>query len=170
MNIFFTDRYPEVAAVHLDDLRLNKMILETAQILCVAYRHLFPFEAQTYDKILYKVSHQNHPCSIWARKNHFNYYWLVKYLYYINKERLRRFNKEHKSYKQLWDIFISAPIAINEADFRAYCVHDLNFTSNCTSQFKDLPIFDAYKAYLRYKWTNYKRAPKWTNALIPYWL
>lgn len=169
MNIFLTDRDPEVASKDLDDSRLNKMILETTQILCVAYRYLFPEETLKHHDILYKSSHENHPCSLWVKKNHYNYYWLVKYLYFINKERLRRTNKEHKSYNQLFHILVSAPINVTADDFKAYCSFDCNFTPNCTSQFKDKPIFEAYKYYLAFKWINFKREPKWTNSTIPAW-
>ena len=61
MNIFITSFDSKEAASHLDDLRLNKMILETAQLLSSAYRHLFGD-----NELLYKDTHFNHPCAIWA--------------------------------------------------------------------------------------------------------
>ena len=62
MNIFITSFNSKEAASHLDDLRLNKMILETAQLLSSAYRNLFGD-----DDLLYKDTHFNHPCAIWTR-------------------------------------------------------------------------------------------------------
>lgn len=85
MNIFLTSFNPKEAASHLDDLRLNKMILETAQLLSSAYRHLFGD-----DELLYKDTHLNHPCSIWARKNIDSYSWLVEYFDALAKEKIKR--------------------------------------------------------------------------------
>ena len=85
MNIFVTSFDSKEAASHLDDLRLNKMILETAQLLSSSFRHLFG-----NNDLLYKDTHFNHPCAIWARKNVNNYSWLVHYFDDLAKEKIRR--------------------------------------------------------------------------------
>lgn len=54
MNIFVTDPNPKIAASHLDDLRLGKMCVETAQMLSVWAK---PFDG------IYKPTHINHPCT-----------------------------------------------------------------------------------------------------------
>ena len=74
MNIFLVDKNPVVCAQALCDLRLNKMIFETAQLLCTAYRHWHdPEDVEAYKDTIYKVTHENHPCSIWIRKSIGNY-------------------------------------------------------------------------------------------------
>ena len=62
MNIFVP--YPDSmkCAEALDDLRLNKMILETAQLLSTAARF------HGYVGNVYGSTHINHPCSVWARQ------------------------------------------------------------------------------------------------------
>ena len=75
--LFLTSKNPEVAASHLDNLRLNKMILETAQLLSSACRRLY-----RENENLYKDTHLNHPCAIWARKSEENYKWLLSYFLY----------------------------------------------------------------------------------------
>jgi hypothetical protein len=110
MNIFITSFDSKKAASHLDDLRLNKMILETAQLLSSAYRNLF-----NDDELLYKDTHFNHPCTIWARKNVDNYSWLVQYFDDLAKEKIRRDQtikkesevKSHKSWSELFELFSS---------------------------------------------------------------
>jgi len=110
MNIFITSFNSKEAASHLDDLRLNKMILETAQLLSSAYRHLFDD-----NELLYKDTHVNHPCAIWARKGIDNYSWLVQYFDDLTKEKIRRDKtikkkseiKPHKSWRDLFELFNS---------------------------------------------------------------
>ena len=67
MNIFVISQNPDECAQALDDLRLNKMILETAQLLSTAIR----FHGYT-GNLAYKATHINHPCSIWARTSRGN--------------------------------------------------------------------------------------------------
>jgi len=65
MNIFVTDPSFYKSAIALDDRRLIKMILETAQLLSGAVR----LKSVFVPSILYKLTHENHPCAIWAREN-----------------------------------------------------------------------------------------------------
>ena len=85
------DTNPNVAATHLDDTRLNKMILETAQILSTN-NYLLNLSYKPY-----KLTHQNHPCTVWARQSAANTLWLIDYLYALCTEYKHRFNKEHKT-------------------------------------------------------------------------
>ena len=74
MNIFHTSDDPRECALALDDLRVNKMIIETAQLLCTALRL-----AGVEDERLYRITHQNHPSAIWARETRANFDWLVQH-------------------------------------------------------------------------------------------
>lgn len=151
MNIFLTSFDVRIAASHLDDLRLNKMILETAQLLSGAYKYLFGDH-----KLLYKQTHINHPCSIWARKNIDTYSWLVDYFDAVAQEKLKRdiFMKEknakyHESYNRLFELFYSkktnAYLKQISAEF---------FDFNCT-EFKDeSDIREAYQKQMVKKWNN----------------
>ena len=163
MNIFLTSKNPEVAASHLDNLRLNKMILETAQLLSQAYRHLYGEDVN-----LYKNTHINHPCAIWARESESNYKWLVSYFFRLNKEKEERdkhtFNKivkTHASFKKLFHIFESK-LTIGEILQKDF--PNINFSFNCTD-FKDLPVELAYQKQLIKKWNNdferTKKHPEW---------
>ncbi|MES2961122.1 MAG: pyrimidine dimer DNA glycosylase/endonuclease V [Pseudomonadota bacterium] len=161
MNIFVTSNIPQEAALHLDDLRLNKMILETAQLLSSAFRHLFSDHS-----LLYRDTHLNHPCAIWARKNSKNYSWLVEYFDALAEEKYRRdlvMKKPdqvqyHKSWEKLSPLFNSKKTAhkpqSNKLKF---------FDFNCT-EFKDeKDVTVAYKKQLSKKWQNDLRAPKWAG-------
>ena len=62
MNIFVTSNCPKLSAQALDNKRVVKMVLETAQLLSTA---IFINSTITYDN-LYKPTHVKHPCTIWT--------------------------------------------------------------------------------------------------------
>ena len=76
MNIFAFDPEPKLSALWLDDVRKNKMILETAQLLSSAIRFYDP----TTKLPVYKQTHTGHPCCHWARASRANYRWLTNYM------------------------------------------------------------------------------------------
>ena len=90
MNIFFLDWDVKKCAEYHCDKHVVKMILETAQLLCGVHWVLGK-EAP------YKLSHKNHPCSIWARSSIENYLWLCELGLELCQEYYSRYNKIHKS-------------------------------------------------------------------------
>lgn len=60
MNIFIVNNHPAIAATHLHNRHITKMVLESAQLLSTAHRFL-----GNDDERLYSKTHVNHPCSIW---------------------------------------------------------------------------------------------------------
>ena len=164
MNIFLTDKDPKIAAKHLDDLRLNKMILETAQLLSSAFRELNKddWNELKYSHV-YKKTHFNHPCSIWARKSLDNFTWLVNYFRELDQERYFRTSKRHKSFCLLYQTFEDSLSTTRVKE------ESILFNFNC-STYKDYEVTDAYKKYLNDKWYNDKKLPKWSNRELPYFL
>jgi hypothetical protein len=94
MNIFFLDQDPIIAAQSLHDVHLRKMILESAQLLCSAH-HLL--NSSLDRSKLYKLTHKNHPMSIWVRTSYGNYEWLIEYSNELINEFQFRFDKSHKT-------------------------------------------------------------------------
>lgn len=64
MNIFILHEDPVVAAKMHCDQHLNKMILESAQMLSTALHHLVPTELKSDLKDIYKPAYQRHPCTL----------------------------------------------------------------------------------------------------------
>ncbi len=165
MNIFLTSFDSKEAASHLDDLRLNKMILETAQLLSFAYRHLFGD-----NNLLYKDTHFNHPCAIWARNNINNYSWLVQYFDDLAKEKIRRDKaikdkqeiKPHKSWNDLFELFNSKKTNNYKDKISA-----ASFDFNCTDFKEESDIRIAYQKQMIKKWQNDLKPPKWTGRNKP---
>lgn len=93
MNIFVLDINPKKCAKYHCDKHVIKMILETAQLLCSAHH-------MTGNKnVPYRLTHKNHPCSIWTRKSKANYKWLVKLGLELCAEYTHRYDKIHKTEK-----------------------------------------------------------------------
>jgi len=161
MNIFLTDKDPKIAASHLDDLRLNKMILETAQLLSGAYPSLFKdnWSQDNYGK-LYKKTHINHPCAIWARKSIDNFRWLTQYFYELSNEKYKRTNKKHASFEKLFPLFEISCVHL-PTDFS-----NVIFDFNCTD-YKSIEVTLAYRKQLCDKWNKDKRQPTWINTTPP---
>jgi len=165
MNIFITSFNSKEAASHLDDLRLNKMILETAQLLSSAYRHFFGD-----DELLYKDTHFNHPCAIWVKKSIDNYSWLVSYFDDLKKEKIKRDEvikkkseiKPHKSWRDLFGLFNSQ----KSDDYKNKISLEF-FDFNCTDFKDEKDVRIAYQKQMVKKWEDDLRPPKWTGANRP---
>ena len=89
MNIFAFDKCPMRSALWLDDIRKNKMILESAQMLSTAVRALCPDTKLE----VYKTAYLNHPCSKWARQSRANFQWLLHHMSWLYNQK----SGDHKS-------------------------------------------------------------------------
>ena len=155
MNIFVVDPDPVTSAKALDDLRLNKMIIETAQLLCTAMTY------HGYNNPnIYKSTHVNHPCSVWARETESNFRWLVKYFDALHEERMLRTGKAHQSYIKIWPELCNGWNLIPKGPLTPF--------ANC-SYYKGQEVHSAYKETMKMKWLLDKRPPKWTNTNKPSW-
>lgn len=76
MNIFYTDENPSIAASNLCRVHINKMIIESAQLLSTAHRGI----DGSVDNRLYKITHLNHPSNIWVRQSRQHYIWLLAHM------------------------------------------------------------------------------------------
>jgi len=159
MNIFVTNKNPKIAATHLDDLRLRKMILETAQLLSTAMNEAGVMKGP------YKSTHINHPCSKWTRESFSNFHWLTEYFIALNKEYYYRFSKYHAC-SQYIELFSDSVIDfISEHDN----LNELTPFVNCTIFKEESNTFRAYREALNRKWLVDKRPPKWTKRTKPDW-
>ena len=101
MNIFYLDKDPKIATQMHCDKHVVKMILETAQMLSTAHRVLDGDEYAD-SKGLYKMTHRNHPCSIWVRSSDNNYKWMWDFYDNLLKEYTFRYDKHHASERMLY--------------------------------------------------------------------
>jgi hypothetical protein len=165
MNIFLIDKRPHECAKALCDLRLNKMILETAQLLCTSHRYHFPDRVEQFSDVIYKVTHENHPCSIWMRKHINNHSWMLTYFEHLFMEKQYRTGKNHLSFvkleQMLYDVKLGDPIGTLDYD-------SMNFDFNCSGIYPSTNnVFADYKLCLLQKWIVDKREPKFSARSQP---
>lgn len=152
MNVFVTSECPIACAKVLDDKRVNKMIVESAQLLSTAARtHL---GAEVCNELgLYKATHQRHPCTLWAAGSKRAYTWLLRHLDALIVEYKGRYgsHKEHATARLLAPLN-RALADIPEGRWEGFV--------NCTA-YKDEEVTLAYQLCLSDKWENDKRTPLW---------
>jgi hypothetical protein len=152
MNIFVLDENPTTCAQYHCDKHVVKMILETAQLLCGVHWSVG-------SEAPYKLSHKNHPCSIWVRECIENYVWLCDLGLELCKEYTHRYGKVHKSQQII-----------------EWCMTNLpNIKENGTMTSFALAMPDEYKVDSTVEsYRNYYRGAKtsfavWKNRSVPEW-
>ena len=163
MNIFFTDPNPVKAARNLDDKRVIKMILESAQMLCTA---LHFNKAANLAK--YKSTHANHPSNVWVRATDKNYEWLLMHFEALCTEYTYRYGKIHASASLLADL---------KQGKQFIPTGDLQPFANCAAR-QDMNLdmkwmnntVNAYRYYMMKRWLKDTKPPKWTNRPPPKFL
>lgn len=168
MNIFATDNCPVQSAINLDDKRVVKMILETAQMLSFVAWSLLP----ETDKILkdrvsgmYKarrVSFAKHPCTLWAAQSRSNTEWLLDHGLAMCLIYTKIYHKKHKSEKVLRQFASFLPMMEDKG---------LTPFANCTEdKVSGLPIITKYQQFMVLKWTKRDgRPPVWRKRKPPVW-
>jgi hypothetical protein len=157
MNVFVVSSDPIECARSLDDRRLIKMVLETAQLLSAAVR-ADPLLAGRDVEVdaLYRATHLNHPVCLWVRGSRAAFAWTRRLLDALLAEYGHRFQKVHAC-SRIADLL--GP-ALDEVPPQSWC--------NCTN-FPDLPVFQAYQAQLADKWAKDSRPPSWRGRGAPQW-
>jgi len=163
MNIFALSRCPMQSAWWLDDIRKNKMILESAQMLSTAVRVLSP----DTDLQVYKVAYLNHPCTIWARQSRDNFKWLLSHMSHLFLQK----GGLHKSANLLTDFQ-------KYGDSGYFPNEELTPFANCARNlergvdYSEHPdTHEAYRLYMNDRWKEnnitltwrWGREPEWRN-------
>ena len=154
MNIFVTDFCPRRCAEYLDDKRVVKMVLETAQILSTAVR------AHGYNgDSVYKATHVNHPVVKWVCESRDNYMWTLKHFVALCREYTNRYGKTHKS-QRLTTNFFNLAFKVPEGELTSFANCAANNEHGVSYKHID-DVYMAYKLYLCDRWESDKRSPTW---------
>lgn len=154
MNIFVLDENPQIAAQMHNDKHVVKMILETAQLLCGVH-----WVTDSQYSIPYKLSHKNHPCSIWVRECIENYIWLCDLGLSLCEEYTYRYGKRHKSQDIIEWALVNKPQLKENGDITPFA---LAMPDEC----KKTSAVDSYRLYYI---THKSNISSWKNRNKPYW-
>lgn len=184
MNIFMSSLDPVRSAIALDDRRLFKMAIESAQMLSNRVRQE-PTLAHLGPK-LYRISHDKHPLQAWLREPE-HYLWLCRHTVALCNEYTYRSGKPHPTTELLERFYEGATTAIHTTSNGGL----LSTPKSCRIvpegiDFTNLPAETDYRHFLVYKWVvkdvqlmERMRAkgrgnpqsflPKWTRRGRPLW-
>ena len=151
MNIYYLHENPVTAAEMSCYKHVVKMILETAQLLCGAHW-------VTGSEAPYKLSHKNHPCSIWVRESLSNYLYLCDLGLELCKEYTYRYGRTHKS-QQIIEWCLDKKLNIK----------DKGFTEPPKAMPNECKLESVIDSYRNYYIKEKKSFAKWKNREIPNW-
>ena len=154
MNIFVLDWDVKKCAEFHNDKHVVKMILENAQLLCGVHH----MTHQVTHQVPYKLSHKNHPCSIWARESLTNYLWLCELGLELSKEYTYRYGRRHKSQDVIEWCIENKPN-----------IQDEGFTEPARAmpeQYKVKSVVESYRNYYNGEKVSFS---KWKNRQTPTW-
>lgn len=164
MNIFVLDERPLVAAQYLDDVRVPKMIVESAQMLASALRrHGATDEEMPIAKTSgrpYLGGYKNHPCTIWAGNTSSNFAWLALHGLGLCVEYTRRFGKVHaceSAIKHMIRMVDKIPAGITEP-----------FALAMDDEYKQENAVEAYRNYYFSKRES-KGGVRYNRTTAPLW-
>lgn len=150
MNIFILDTDKEKCAQYHCDKHLIKMILESVQILSTVVN-------ESGGIAPYKSTHKKHPCTLWAMKSLSNWLWLKEFVSYLNKEKIYRYGKPHKS-------------ALLIENIQEPNIPDFGLTKFVMAMPNKYKCNKVVKSYRRYYICNKKHFATWKNRPIPYFM
>lgn len=161
MNIFFLDYDVDACARAHTDKHVVKMILEYGQLLSSVHHEL---KLETAP-LVYKLTHRNHPCAVWARSSTGNYWWLFDLFCAVHREYHYRYKRVHTTYAKLLAplgrgvTVVGNPMASNENFIEPpLCMPD---------EFKTGRAIESYRNYYR---VGKAHLHKWTGRNPPDWI
>lgn len=152
MNIFVLHKHPTIAAQMACDKHVVKMIVETAQMLSAV-------RIQNGKPAPYKLTHEHHPCTIWAGKSLINYAWLWNYGRALCEEYTYRYGKKHACHR----MFQSGPLR-HPPD-----LPNLGLTPFAQAMPEEYRDDDPVIAYRKYYIGDKARFATWKERAEPLW-
>ena len=181
MNIFILDQDPKLAASYHCDKHVCKMILESGQMLCTAhwvswlttfgkdrkdFKLVRDMQAYLYDNIPkesqppWKLTHMNHPCSVWTRETKENYSWHHGLMGFLLDEYAKRYHRSHKSEKVWAWLLENTPTHFPSSGLKPFpiCMKEEYKVSS-----------DPVECYREYYIKDKVRFAKWKKGNVPQW-
>ena len=173
MNLFILDQDPVIAATYYQDLHVNKIIIEGAQMLAAAY---------TLDRLKQKDvprtqkgtprehGFKNHPMSKWVRQNINNYNWALTHINGLCDEFEYRYNKGRHYTRDFVDwCYANTPDLPQEPQtLQPQCF--VTYFPECIIEGDPVAGYHNYynAAKTSFKFGSKTKNATWTNRPIPY--
>lgn len=156
MNIFWLDYDFERSVSYYCDQHVVKMITEYAQLLSTSSR-LNGLEQG------YKLSHVNHPCTIWLGESLDNWLALKQLSKFLYREFVKRFSNTHNSYFVIEKL---EPPNLPNKGFTEppQCMPFIYKSVDYVIAYRNYYIGDK-KRFVRYR---YSEQPRWLKEEDPY--
>ena len=160
MNIFHLRKDPRQAAIDQCDKHAVKMPLESAQMLCTAYRRWCDPLPEKLETQLYKKAYINHPMTVWVGDSTQHYAWLYHHFEALLDEYKYRYDREHAS-ARLVPFLDEFPEDMPNAGWTdpPQCMPD---------EFKGPDFIEAYRRYYVHK-AETAFEMRWTERNVPEW-
>ena len=172
MNIFATDSNPIIAARNLCDKHINKMIVESAQMLANGFslERLAQGDVPRSQKGNPRIhGYPKHTCTLWAYETTDNMEWLCSHALEMGNERRYRWPDRARHFSLNFIAWcyenIKDSIAPNGeiTDFAVAISEDMNCRK--IEGFDDLSSIDQYRFYYKHD----KAFADWTKRPRPSW-
>ena len=151
MNFFYLDDDPVKCAEFTLDKHVVKMITEHNQLLSTALW-------KTGKEGIYKPTHVNHPCAIWARESLSNYKKLCEYTLALCEEYTFRYAKIHAG---------QAVCYIHSKEFPN--IPDIGLTKIPLAMPDECKLADPISSYRKYYKNEKQHIATWKKRNVPFW-
>ena len=166
MNIFVLDKDPAQAARYLDDVRLPKMCVESAQMMASALRRHGANDEQmplTKAGKPYKGGYKHHPCTIFAGDSYANFMLLAYHALELCNEYFQMFGKVHACHYP-----INFMRDMNIIDKIIPKGELTPFAQAMPDEYKDDDAVKAYRSYYKSKQYS-KGGVRYVRTDVPTW-
>ena len=170
MNIFVTSRKPKKCARNLDDKRIGKLLIESAQLLSLAIKRHMIMRHRNWEhlvgpgRLCAGLSYSQHPIALWLCETRGNYTWTLRYGKALATEYTFRYGRIHAASNRLEFLTDMTTIIPNgpQTEF-VNCARNLKYNLD----FGHMPVIQAYRSYLVARWQTDRRAVRFTRRSLP---
>jgi hypothetical protein len=166
MNIFVLDEDPAQAARYLDDVRLPKMCVESAQMMASALRRHGATDEQmplTKAGKPYKGGYAHHPCTVWVGDSEANFVWMAVHAQELISEYTKRFGKIHACQTPIFEMVDLGFVMSDD-----WPKGKTPFAQAMPDEYKDDDVVKAYRSYYKSKQYS-KGGVRYIRADVPTW-
>jgi hypothetical protein len=154
MNIFAIHIDPDIAAIEHTDKHVVKMITENVQMMSAAVR-------MSGIDVGYRLTHKNHPCTIWTRESLSNWIWLKRLTIALHKEWQFRFNHPSDHHHKAYDMMLTLPNPN---------IKDIGLTPFALAIPEKFKKPDPVESYRHFYAVDKRHLHKWTGRSNPNWI